>query len=228
VQRYCNNRLILRQLTKYLICLLALIGCSGCSLVSKQYYYVPVTVHQTIKTRDGYFKMLRSQVAISDTSGKQLGSVTTSNGIGVPLFAGLPYLPVVPVGLVSVFYKGDEQFEMDVSVKSEGDFLTLAIDSDSYKKIRDSLNALHISTVHALKTTACYMIINGSKKVPLHVTEFIMSGPREHSYRLSADIRFGKVRTATIVTGNPLLDHTLKNVTFKRNARLTYCVLGFS
>ncbi len=198
-------------------------------MVSKQYYYVPATVHQTIKSEDGYVKMVHQRIEISDSSGKHIGAVSTSNGIGVPLLAGPPYLPVLPVGLVTVFYKGDEQFEMDIIVSpDDGYFLTLAIDSDGYKKTRDSLSALRVMTARPLQTTACYIMVNGSKKVPLRVSEYFMGSTKSHSYRMAADIRFGSVRRVTIVTGNPLLDQALKNITFKRNSRLTHAVLGFS
>lgn len=214
---------------KYLICLLTIIACSGCSIVSKQYYYVPSTAHQVIKSRSGYFKMQQQQIDIADSSGKPIGAINTSNGSGVPLLAGPPYLPVLPVGLVTVFYKGVEQFEMDINVSPvEGYFLTLAIDSESYKKTRDSLNALRIMTARPLKTSACYMIVNGSTKVPLRVTEYFMGSTKSHSYRLSADIRFGRVRRVTIITGNLMLDSALKNISFKRNSRLIYSVLGLS
>jgi hypothetical protein len=118
---------------------------------------------------------------------------------------------------------------MDIDVTpADGNFMALSIDSNSYKKTRDSLSALGIMTARPVNTNKCYMIVNGSKKVPLQLEEFFMGGTHGHSYRLSAAIRFGKVRTVAIVTGNPMLDHTLKNVTFRRNSRLTYCVMGLS
>ncbi|MDB5135523.1 MAG: hypothetical protein JWP37_2126 [Mucilaginibacter sp.] len=214
---------------KYFIFFLFIVGISGCSLVSKQYYYVPNASHHTIKDKDGYFKMVRSQIEISDTSGKNIGTVITSNGIGVPLLAGPPYLPVVPVGLVDIFYKRDHQFILDINIKcNTGHFMTLAIDSNDYKKVRDSLNTLRIATAARLNTNECYMIINGSKRIPLKAQEYFMGSTRGHSYRMYGDIRFSKVRTLTLVTGNPLLDNALKNINFKRKKRITYCVMGFS
>jgi len=69
---------------------------------------------------------------------------------------------------------------------------------------------------------------NTAKKVPLRVSEYFMGSTKSHSYRMSAAIRFGRVRMVTIVTGNPALDRALKNIIFKRSSRLTYAVLGFS
>jgi hypothetical protein len=212
---------------KYFIFFLFIVGISGCSLVSKQYYYVPNAPHHTIKDKDGYFKMVRSQIEISDTSGNNIGTVTTSNGIGAPLFAGPPYLPVVPVGLVDMFYKRDHQFILDINVEcNNGHFMALAIDSNDYKKVRDSLNTLRVATAVRLNTNECYMIVNGLKKIPLHTEEFFMGSPLRHNYRMVADIRFKKVNTMQLVTGNAILDNALKNTTFKRRHRITYCVMG--
>jgi hypothetical protein len=214
---------------KHLAYFLIMICCSGCSVVSKQYEYVPDGAHSTTKEKAGYTKMIYSKVDIADRSGKNIGSFTTSNGIGVPLFLGPPYLPVVPVGIVSVFSKKLRQFEIDITVNPrDGYFMALAIDSNNYKRINDSLAALKVGTAADLHTTGCYMIINGSTKVPLRVKEYFSQQNHSHSYRLYAPVGFGKVRTLTIVTGNPLLDERLKNVVFTRKKRLTYFVFGLS
>jgi hypothetical protein len=216
-------------MNKYLACLLIMICCSGCSVVSKQYYYEPATAHVTIKERVGYVKMIYSKVDMADSSGHPMGSVTTSNGVGIPLFFGPPYVPVVPVGIVSVFSKKLRQFEMDITVNAnDGYFMALAVDSNSYKRLRDSLAALKVGTGADLHTTGCYMIINGSTKVRLRVREDFMGETHSHSYRMYATVGFGKVRTATIVTGNPLLDSCLKNLVFKRKKRITHVILGLS
>ncbi len=158
---------------KHLIYFILIAICTSCSLVSKQYYYVPASAHTTIKDRAGYFKMLRSQVDISDSLGKSIGSVVTSNGIGVTLLAGPPYVPVFPVGLVSVFYKGETQFVMDIDVRVSGGYLMpLATDSNIYKKTSDSLTALGRFTAAHVNTNNCYMIVNGKKKIPLQIKEF--------------------------------------------------------
>jgi hypothetical protein len=111
-------------MNKYLAYFLIIISCSGCSVVSKQYYYVPTVAHLTIKDRDSY---IGSRVGIADLSGKNIGSMTTSNGAGIPLFLGPPYLPVVPVGIVSIFSKKLRQFEIDIAViAGDGYFMALA------------------------------------------------------------------------------------------------------
>ena len=227
-RRYLTN-LILKQLKNFLIFLLLVTLCSGCSVVSKQWYYVPSTAHQSIKTRETYFKVVRQQFDIADSLGKPIGTLGTSNGLGLPLLGGPLFLAVFPVGLVNIFYKGNVQFEMDLlETPRDGYFMPLAIDSDSYKTTRDSLKALRIMTVRPLKTTGCYMIVNGTKKVPLHVSEYFLGFTTSHSYRLRANIRFAQVRTVTIVTGNPMLDRVLKNITFKRKSRIIFDELGES
>ena len=196
---------------KYLFLALLIVGISGCSVVSKQYYYVPETAHHTIKTKDGYFKMHYSQLEITGLSGDSIGSIRTSNGIGEPLFAGPPFLPVIPVGLAGLFYKREHLFVMDFSIKcNNGYFMLLAIDSNRYKRISDSLSKLKIATAAPLNTDDCYMVINSSKKIPLHTEEFFMGNNAGHSYRMLAYTRFGKVNTMRLVTGNPILDSTLK------------------
>jgi len=173
--------------------------------------------------------MIYSKLDIPDSSGNNIGSITTSNGIGSPQFFGPPYLPVVPIGIISVFSKKLRQFEIDITVNPrDGYFIALAVDPDDYKRIRDSLAAKNEETGAYLHTTGCYMILNGSTKVPLRVREYFMGQTNSHSYRLYAPVGFGKVRTLSIVTGNPLLDRRLKNVVFTRKKRLTYFVVGLS
>ena len=173
--------------------------------------------------------MLSSQFEVSDPSGKYVGTMTTNDGIGVPLLIGPPYLPVAPIGLVTIFYKRVTDFQIDINIRcNDGYFMPLAIDSGRYKRISDSLNALGKMTAAGLNTNDCYIIVNGSKKLPLQVKEFFMGSANVHSYQLFAPIPFAKVRTLSIFTGNPLLDNTLKNMTFRRKKRLTYCVIGLS
>ena len=224
-----STDLIIKQLRNFLTLLLLITACSACSSVSKEWYYVPATTHQTVKSREGYFKRVHQQFNIADSSGQNIAAVSTSNGAGVTVLVGPPYLPVLPVGLITIFYKQDVQFIMDLNLApADGYFMPLAIDSDGYKTTRDSLKAKRIATACPLKTTACYMIVNGTKKVPLRVQEYFMGSTKTHSYRFFADIRFGQVRTLTIVTGNPILDRTLKNITFKRRSTITYDFFAFS
>jgi hypothetical protein len=215
---------------KYFIYFFFIVACTGCSVVSRQAYYVPAAPHQTTKDRAGYFKVVRSRMGISDTSGKNIGEITTSNGIGTPLLVGPPYLPVLPVGIASLAYSlhkgGENHFVIDVDIRcNNGYFMPLAIDSNNYKKTRDSLSRLNIATAVRSNTSDCYMIINNSVKVPLKMKEFYMGNGQGHSYRMFADIPFSKVNTMRLVTGNPLIDNSLKDVTFKRRHRLAYCVI---
>ena len=216
---------------RYIILLFLIISCASCSVVSSQAYYVPTSPHQTIKDKAGYFKMIRSQVGISDSTGNNIGSITISNGIGTPILAGPLYLPVLPVGIASLVYslhKGaDNGFVMDINIKCRDGYVTsLAIDSSSYKRINDSLNVKGIRTAVRLNTNYCYMVVNNSKKIPLHAEEFFMGNGGGHSYRLYSDVKFSSVNTLRLVTGNATLDNTLRDVTFKRKHRLTYCIIG--
>ena len=216
-------------MNKYLAYFLIMICCSGCSVVAKQYYYVPTTAHSTTKEQVGYAKMIYTKVDIADSSGNPMGSVSTSNGIGIPLFFGPPYVPVVPAGIVSVFSKKLRQFEIDITVHAnDGYFMALAVDSNSYKRLRDSLATLKVGTGADLHTTRCYMILNGSTKVPLRVREDFMGRTNSHSYRMYAHVGFGKVRSVTIVTGNLLLDSCLKNLVLERKKRITHAIYGLS
>jgi hypothetical protein len=71
-------------LRNFLTLLLLITVCSGCSSVSKEWYYVPATAHQTVKSREGgYFKRVHQQFNIADSSGKNIAAVSTSNGAGV-------------------------------------------------------------------------------------------------------------------------------------------------
>lgn len=212
---------------KYLSLLLIVALFSSCSVVSRQTYYVPSVSHQTIKDHGGYFKMLYSRFGVADSSGKSIGTITTSNGIGNMLLMGPPFVPVIPVGFADVFYKQDHEFLVDININCNyGYFTSLAIDSNEYKTKNDSLKALNRYTAANFNTTQCYMIVNNSKKVPLHAEEFFMGSQQGHKYRLQADVRFSKVKTMRLVTGNAMLDSTLKNITFTRKHRFTYCVIG--
>jgi hypothetical protein len=104
--------------------------------------------------------------------------------------------------------------------------MALVIDSTDYKKVRDSLNALKVGKVAPLNGSSCYMIVNNRAKIPLHTNEFFLGNGSGHAYRLSADIKFGKVKTMKLVTGNALLDSTLKNITFKRKGKIVFNLLG--
>lgn len=72
------------------------------------------------------------------------------------------------------------------------------------------------------------MIVNDSLKVPLSVEEFFMGSNIAHHYIMRSDMRFGKIKTMRLVTGNPVLDSTFTNITFKRKSRLTFNLLGGS
>ncbi len=197
-------------------------GLPGCSMVNKQYYYTTSAPHTTI-AGERYYKVMYNKFDVAGPTGTPVGSITTSNGYGRPLFGGPLYVPFIPVGLVTMFIKNETRFSLDIKVKSnDGYFAALNLDSARYKIISDSLNALRIMTAVRLNTVNCYMIINGSEKVPLHVKAYFYGNKQVCGYRMFADIGFSKVRTFTIVTGNPLLDSTFKNVTFKRHKRLTY------
>jgi hypothetical protein len=211
---------------KYAAMFLALLVCSGCAMISKQYYYEPSVPHQTYKGRFSHsdFKMIYNKVRISGKAGDSIGSITVSNGIGRPLLMG-PLLPVIPVG--GFFQKRASQFILEMTVNcNDGYFMPLAIDSNEYKRVRDSLNALKIGTKGALPGSQCYMIVNDTLKVPLQVGEFFMGSTKSHSYWMTSDIRFRKVKTMKLVTGNTLLDSTLKNVTFKRKSRIKFELIG--
>jgi hypothetical protein len=148
--------------------------------------------------------MIHSQFAITDTSGKPVATMNTSNGVGIPILAGPPYIPVLPVAIISIFYKRIHYFVMDLNIRS----------SDSNRKNL------------AIDTDNCYIIVNGAKKIPVKTHDIFMGRPGEHNYRLSLPIRFAKVHSLTITTGNPLLDQALKNITFYRRKRLTHSILG--
>ena len=211
---------------KHCALLIAMLACSGCSIISKQYYYVPSVTHQTTKGRPIHsdFKMVYSKLSVLNKAGDSIGSITTSNGIGHPLLMG-PFLPVVPVG--GFFQKSDSRFVMEVTVNSnEGYFMPLSIDSNDYKHARDSLRILKISTNRPLQNSQCYLLVNDTLKVPLKVGEFFMGRTSSHSYWMTADIRFRKVKSLKLITGNALLDSTLKQVTFKRKSRIKFDLVG--
>jgi len=211
---------------KYAAIFLALLVCSGCAMISKQYYYEPSVPHQTYKGRFSHadFKMIYNRFRVSGRTGDSVGSIVISDGIGQPLMMG-PFLPVIPVG--GFFRKSRNQFILELTVNcNDGHFMPLAIDSNDYKRVRDSLNARKISTKGALRGSQCYMIVNDTLKVPLHAYEFFMGYPNSHSYWMDADIPFRKVKTMRLVTGNALLDSTLKGVTFKRKSRIKFELIG--
>lgn len=212
---------------KYFALLLAIIGFSGCAMFSKQYYYVPSVSHQTLQShyRHSDFKMIYSRVKISSQAGDSIGTITTDNGIGYPLLMGPVIFPVIPVG--GFFQKRFGGFAMNVTINcNNGYFMPLAIDSNAYKRKRDSLNSLKISTEAQLGNGQCYMIVNDTLKVPLQVKEFFMGYTTGHSYGFTSEVRFRKVRTMRLVTGNAMLDSNLKNITFKRRSRFKFEIIG--
>lgn len=103
--------------------------------------------------------------------------------------------------------------------------MPLSIDSSDYKRIKDSLN-VSISTQCRLPYSQCYMIVNDTLKIPLKADEVFMNHTHSHSYWLTADVRFREVRSLKLVTGNPLLDSTLKHITFTRKSRIKVDLLG--
>jgi len=211
------------------LAMLLLIAClSGCAVVSKQYYYLPSVSHQSLKniySHHSDYKMVYSRLKVTNRAGDSVGSITTSNGFGHPLLMGPLIFPVIPVG--GFFNKSTSRFLIDVEfLSTKGYFMSLAIDSNDYKRVRDSLNALKIGTAASLNGSRCYMIVNSTSKVPLHNKEFFMGSNAGHAYRLTADVKFRKVKTMKLVTGNALLDSTLKNITFKRKSRIVFNLLG--
>ena len=212
---------------KYFAILLLMAGLSGCAVISKQYYYTPSVTHQTIKNHHDHsdYKVIYSKVRITNQAGDSVGSVTTSNGFGHPLLMGPLIFPVIPVG--GMFNKRTSRFLIDVDVRSSQEyFMSIAVDSTDYKRVRDSLNALKIGKVVSLNNSSCYMIVNGTSKIPLRTEEFFLGNNKGHSYRLTADLKFRKVKIMKLVTGNALLDSTLKNITFKRKGRIVFTLLG--
>lgn len=168
--------------------------------------------------------MVYSKIPLSNKRGDSIGSITTSNGTGHPLLMG-PFLPVVPVG--GFFQKSDSRFVIEVTVNcNEGEFMPLAIDSNDYKHARDSLRILKFSTQRPLQNSGCYLLVNDTLKVPLKVGEYIMGHTSAHRYWMTADIRFRRVKSLKLVTGNTLLDSALKQVTFKRRSRIKFDLLG--
>lgn len=201
--------------------------CSGCSVISKQFYYVPNVPHQTIKTRPGYsdFKTIYSKIKVTGEAGDSIGAITTSNGFGHPLLMGPLVFPVVPVG--GIFQRSASRFKMELSVScNDGYFMQMAIDSNDYKRKRDSLNAIKTGTRALLVNSGCYLLVNDTLKVPLHVREYFMGNTHGHRYWIESDIKFSKVKTMKLVTGNALLDRTLNKITFKRKSRIKYDLAG--
>ena len=212
---------------KYLGFLFIMALLSGCAIISKQYYYEPSVAHQTIKRRYSHSdsKMIYYKVSIPGKSGDTIGSINTSNGVGHPLLMGPLLFPVIPVG--GFFQKTTESFMMELAVNSNSTyFLPLAIDSNDYKKKRDSLYALKLAIEVQLNTRQCYLIANDTARIPLQVQEFFMRSNIAHSYRLSADTRFRQIKTLRLITGNALLDSTLNKITFKRHSRIKLDFIG--
>ena len=109
-------------------------------MISKQYYYVPSVPHQTVKSRFSHsdFKMIYNKISVTGKTGDSIASITVSNGIGHPLMMGPIVFPVIPVG--GFFQKVDSKFILELTVDcSEADFMSMAIDSNDYKRMRDSL-----------------------------------------------------------------------------------------
>ncbi len=212
---------------KHLAFLLIVVGLSGCAVVSKQYYYKPSVSHQAIKGHPEHtdYKVVYSKFKVTNGAGDSVGTITTSHGFGHPLLMGPLFFPVIPVG--GVFNKRTSRFLIDVDVHCpEKYFMSLAIDSNDYKRVRDSLNILNVRKVVQLNGSSCYLIVNDTLKVPLHTEEFFLGNGAGHSYRLTTDVKFGKVKTMRLVTGNTLLDSTLKNITFKRKGKIVFNLLG--
>ena len=212
---------------KYFGLFIIMIWLSGCAIISKQYYYEPSVAHQTIKRRYSHSdaKMIYYKVPIPGKSGDTIGSINTSNGVGHPLLMGPLLFPVIPVG--GIFQKTTESFMMEITLNcSSNYFLPLAIDSNDYKKKRDSLYALKFASEVQLSTRQCYLIANDTTRIPVQVQEFFMQSSTIHSYRLTANTRFQKIKSLKLYTGNTLLDSTLSNITFKRNSRIKFDFIG--
>ncbi|HJP64277.1 MAG TPA: hypothetical protein VJ844_12610 [Mucilaginibacter sp.] len=212
---------------KYLAYFLFIAICSGCSVISKQYYYVPDVPHQIIKKRPGHsdFKYIYSKIKVTGKTGDSIGSITTSNGFGHPLLMGPLVFPVIPVG--GLFLKSSSRFIMELDVHTnDGYFMPMAIDSNNYKRKRDSLNALKIGTRAELTNSGCYLLVNDTLKVPLRVNEYFRGNTKGHSYWITSDIKFRKVKTMKLVTGNAILDATLSKITFKRKSRIKFDLAG--
>lgn len=210
--------------------LLILLGLSGCAVINYQRYYIPSGVHQNVKEnhyRHSYIKMVYNRVKVTGSAGDSIGSITVNTGVGQPILMGPLIFPVVPVG--GFFQKRSSRFEMFMDVRcNNGYFMPLAIDSSAYKRVSDSLNKLKVGTVASLNTKDCYLIVNDSLKVPLRVDEFFLGDKGTHGYRMHADIPFRKARNIRLVTGNALLDRTLKSITFTRHRRLVFDLLGLN
>jgi len=209
---------------------LALLGLSACSVINKQYYYEPSIAHQSVSDRHSYFKMTNIRFKVLNKAGDSIATVSTNNGIGQPLLIGPVIFPVIPIGVF--FHKRATKFEMTVNINSsQAYFMPLAIDSIGHQHIRDSLKSANISKIiplKTLKTKDCYIIVNDSLKVPLCVYESFIGSNVNHQYVMRSDIRFRKIKTMRLVTGNALLDSTFRNMIFKRRQRITFNLLGGS
>jgi hypothetical protein len=186
---------------KYPVVLFVAAWLSGCASITKQYYYEPSVAHRQVKSRMRHtdYKMVYSKVLMTAGAGDTIGSLTTANGTGQPLLMG-PLLPVIPVG--GFFQKNRGTFEMEMTVScSRGHLLPL-------------------------DSTKCYMIVNDTAKVPLRVSEQVTGDTALHSYNFYCNARFSKIKTMRLVTGNDLLDGTLKNIAFNRRSRIKFDLLG--
>jgi len=188
---------------------------------------VPDVPHQVIKKRPGHsdFKYIYSKIKVTGKAGDSIGSATISNGFGHPLLMGPLIFPVIPVG--GIANKTTSRFVMELTVNcNEGYFMSMAIDSNAYKRKRDSLNALKTGTRTELNTGGCYLLVNDTLKVPLRVSEYFLGNNGGHSYWITSDIKFRKVKNMKLVTGNAILDSTFNKITFTRKSRIKYDLAG--
>jgi len=186
---------------KYLVFLFAVVWLSGCASITKQYYYEPSVAHRQVKSRMQYtdYRMVYSKVLITAKSGDTVGSLTTANGTGQPLLMG-PLLPVVPVG--GIFQKSRGAFQMEMTVNCR------------YGRLLP------------LDPARCYMIVNDTAKVPLRVSESVIGDTARRTYSFYCNARFSNIKTMRLVTGNDLLDGTLKNIAFNRRSRIKFDLIG--
>jgi hypothetical protein len=206
---------------RYLIVLLLITFFTSCSTISKEYYYLPENHQYKASNKERGLNTLSCEITLTDSSGKNIGTFSTSHGLGKSLFAGPLYLPVIPVFFIP---SGDSDFLMDINIHCDSsNFIPTAIDIVSHNRIQDSLNARHTFTGEMLDTKECYLLINDSIKVPLLVHEYFLGQTTKyHSYRLFANFPFKKIKTFRLITGNPLLDSNIQNIVFKRKKRIAF------
>ncbi|MGN6639072.1 MAG: hypothetical protein ACTHJ8_09195 [Mucilaginibacter sp.] len=214
---------------KILAFILSIALFQSCSVVSKQYFYVPSAEHQVTKDKEGYFTVLHITAQVRDSLGNSIGQVRTSSNLGIPLLAGPPYVPVLPVGIVTVFAKNLHRFKMDIVVRDDnGLFTCVPVDTARVNAIIHPSKDSYRPSPVLIDTGKSYVIVNGIKKVPAKIVEFFDPNGNGYGYRITADISFSKVRTVTIITGNASLNPKLDHLVFKRRKRLSYSVIGFS